>query len=160
MRMVILKQVLDTGETNTDYNSSGYVGDYYKAILNPLWNKQFGSKNSSRKFELREALKLEYLPIDALRLSLDFSLSRNDGTVEVFKSAQHNDFYEEKDPSLKGSYDWTKNENTSYRLRLSGAYNKSWGDHLLAAFASYSINESQLKTTRIVDEGFSERQAE
>lgn len=102
-----IKQVLDTGETNTDYNSSGYVGDYYKAILNPLWNKQFGSKNSSRKFELREALKLEYLPIDALRLSLDFSLSRNDGTVEVFKSAQHNDFYEEKDPSLKGSYDWT-----------------------------------------------------
>lgn len=149
-----IKQVLDTGETNTDYNSSGYVGDYYKAILNPLWNKQFGSKNSSRKFELREALKLEYLPIDALRLSLDFSLSRNDGTVEVFKSAQHNDFYEEKDPSLKGSYDWTKNENTSYRLRLSGAYNKSWGDHLLAAFASYSINESQLKTTALSMKGF------
>ena len=149
-----IKQVLDTGETNTDYNSSGYVGDYYKAILNPLWNKQFGSKNSSRKFELREALKLEYLPIDALRLSLDFSLSRNDGTVEVFKSAQHNDFYEEKDPSLKGSYDWTKNENTSYRLRLSGAYNKSWGDHLLAGFASYSINESQLKTTALSMKGF------
>ena len=138
----------------TEFQVSVGQVDYYKAILNPLWNKQFGSKNSSRKFELREALKLEYLPIDALRLSLDFSLSRNDGTVEVFKSAQHNDFYEEKDPSLKGSYDWTKNENTSYRLRLSGAYNKSWGDHLLAAFASYSINESQLKTTALSMKGF------
>lgn len=149
-----IAQVLDTGETNSDYNGSGYVGDYGTPILNPLWNKQFESKNSSREFELREALKVEYLPIEALRLSLDFSLTRKDGTVEVFKSAQHNNFFQEKDPSLKGSYDWTKNENTSYRVRLSGAFNKGWGDHLLAAFASYSMNESSLKTTALQMKGF------
>ena len=123
--------------------------------MNPLWNAQFDSKNDSRSFNLREALKVEYLPFDNLRLSLDFTLSRTDATVETFKSAQHNDFYSVADPAEKGSYYWSKSEGSSYRLSLSAAYNKAFGsDHLLSAFARYSINESANNLTSISMKGF------
>lgn len=149
-----VKQMLDDGKVGTDLTINSWVGQYQKPILNPLYNKQFESKNESRSFQLREALKVEYTPLEALRLSLDFSLSRGDGTVEVFKSAAHNDFYDVKDPAEKGSYNWTKNENTSYRLRLSGSYNKVWGDHLLSAYVSYSINENASKSNALSMKGF------
>lgn len=145
-----IKQLLDDHKIG-DYD---YVGYYGIPTLNPLWNSQFESKNDSRNFELREALKVEYLPIESLRLSLDFTLSRSDGSVEVFKSAQHNDFYKETDPAKKGLYESTKTEGNQFRLSLSGAYNKSLGDHLFAAFARYSINENSTKTTTLSMKGF------
>ena len=147
-----IKQLLDDNRTGDDFDD--VVARYGEPILNPLWNKQFESKDDSKNFELREALKVEYLPVENLRLSLDFTLTRTDGSVEVFKSAQHNDFYSVTDPAQKGSYDWTKKEGTSYRVSLSGAYNKSLGDHLLSAFARYSINETSSKTTGLVMKGF------
>ncbi|HAP18459.1 SusC/RagA family TonB-linked outer membrane protein [Butyricimonas virosa] len=145
-----IKQVLDDHKVGDKY-----IATYDTPTLNPLWNAQFDSKNDSRNFELREALKVEYLPVDNLRLSLDFTLSRGDGTVETFKSAQHNDFYSVTDPAEKGSYYWSKSESSSYRLSLSGAYNKSFGsDHLVSAFARYSINENTSKLTSISMKGF------
>lgn len=147
-----IRQLLDDNRTSDD--PYDFVAYYGAPTLNPLWNKQFESKNTSRNFEIREALKVEYLPIPSLRLSLDFTLTRNDGTVEVFKSAQHNDFYAITDPSQKGSYQWTKQEGTSYRLSLSGAYNKAFGKHLLSAYARYGINESTTQTTAFTMKGF------
>lgn len=146
-----IRQILD------DYyvgKSDIFGGDEALPTLNPLWNAQFESKNDSRDFEFREALKVEYLPIESLRLSLDFTLSRGDGTVEVFKSAQHNDFFSETDPTQKGLYELTKTEKNKFRLSLSGAYNKSFGDHLVAAFARYSINENAMKSTALSMKGF------
>lgn len=146
-----IRQILD------DYyvgKSDIFGGDEALPTLNPLWNAQFESKNDSRDFEFREALKVEYLPIESLRLSLDFTLSRGDGTVEVFKSAQHNDFFSETDPTQKGLYELTKTEKNQFRLSLSGAYNKSFGDHLVAAFARYSINENTMKSTALSMKGF------
>ncbi len=145
-----VKQVLDDHKVG-----DSYIADYKTPTLNPLWNAQFDSKNDSRSFNLREALKVEYLPFDNLRLSLDFTLSRTDATVETFKSAQHNDFYFVADPAEKGSYYWSKSEGSSYRLSLSAAYNKAFGsDHLLSAFARYSINESANNLTSISMKGF------
>lgn len=48
-----------------------------------------------------------------------------------------------------------KSEGSSYRLSLSAAYNKAFGsDHLLSAFARYSINESANNLTSISMKGF------
>lgn len=146
-------QVLDDQKTGD--NVWDVVGNYYTPTLNPLWNTQFESRDESRSFDFREALKVEYLPIESLRLSLDFSLSRNDGTVEVFKSAQHNDFYFVTDPAKKGSYSWTKSEGTSYRLSLSGAYNKVFGgNHLVSAYARYMVSEKTARSTVLKMKGF------
>lgn len=39
----------------------------------------FGYNDETQNFIVREALRLEYTPIEALRLRLDFTLSRSDG---------------------------------------------------------------------------------
>ena len=146
-----IKQVLDDHSIGDNYD---YVAYYGTPTLNPLWNTQFNSKNESRNFELREALKVEYLPFENFRLSLDFTLTRKDGTVEVFNSAQHNDFFLEDDPAKKGLYEWSKTEGTQYRLSLSGAYTKGLGDHLLTAYLRYSVNENSTKSTTLSMMGF------
>ena len=149
-----IKQVLDSGEVETDYTGGGQVANYYSPILNPLWNKQFDSKNQSTSFEIREALRVEYLPIEPLRLSLDFSLMRTDATVEVFKSAQHTDFYEETDPAKKGAYTNTETKTSNYRLGLSASYNKVFGDHLISAYVNYSIRENSSNSSTLTMTGF------
>ena len=119
------------------------LGFYGIPTHNPLWNTQFGYKDESQDFQVREALRLEYNPLESMRLSLDFTLTRKDGKVETFKSAQNTEFDTGfNDPNIKGSYSKTRTENVEYRLSLTGSYNKAWGDHLLSTFAQYSINEN------------------
>lgn len=124
-------------------DNSALIGFYGTPTHNPLWNTQFGYKDESQDFQMREALRLEYNPMESMRFSLDFTLTRSNGTVENFKSAQNTEFDTGfDDPALKGTYSKTRTEATSYRLSLTGSYNKAWGDQLLSAFAQYSINES------------------
>ena len=130
-------------------------GWYGMPTTNPLWNTMFGYKDESRDFQVREALRLEYTPMEALRLRLDFTLSRRDGKVEVFKSAQHTDFEGITDPAYKGSFDKTRSESLDYRVSLTGSYNKAFGsDHLLSAFAQYSIAENSSNMEILSMKGF------
>lgn len=88
-------------------------------------------------------------------MRLDFTLSRSDGKVEVFKSAQHTDFEGITDPSYKGSFDKTKSEGLDYRVSLTGSYNKAFGgEHLLSAFAQYSITENSSNMEILSMKGF------
>nr|WP_306443727.1 SusC/RagA family TonB-linked outer membrane protein [Odoribacter splanchnicus] len=147
-----IQKVLDDHKTGDDRYP--YVGGYSDPVMNPLYNTLFETKDESREFEVREALQVEYMPFDNLRLSLDFTLSRKDGTVETFKSAQHTSFDQIADPELRGSYNWTKTEGYDYRFSLSGAYNKAFGDHLLSAFARYNISESSSDMASLQMTGF------
>lgn len=131
------------------------LGWYGTPTTNPLWNTLFGYKDESQNFQVREALRLEYTPIEALRLRLDFTLSRGDGKVEMFKSAQHTDFEGITDPAYKGSFDKTKSESLDYRVSLTGSYNKAFGsDHLLSAFAQYSVAENSSNMEILSMKGF------
>ncbi len=149
------KAVLDDHSTGDERVPENYVGFYAQPTMNPLYNTLFEFKNESRDFDFQEALKVEYVPADNLRLSLDFSLGRNDGTLEVFKPAQHTDFYDINDPALRGNFLWQKAEGFNYRLSLSGAYNKNFGgNHLVSAYARYSISESSVQQTQLTKTGF------
>lgn len=75
--------------------------------------------------------------------------------MEVFKSAQHTDFEGITDPSYKGSFDKTKSEGLDYRVSLTGSYNKAFGgEHLLSAFAQYSITENSSNMEILSMKGF------
>ena len=131
------------------------IGWYDSKTLNPLYNTQFKSMNESRKFEVREALKVEYNPIENMRLSLDFTLSKSNGKVEIFKSAQHTDFDGYSDPSLKGSFSQQNSEGYNYRVSLTGSYNKTLGnDHLLSLYARYNLSENSTDITTLNMTGF------
>ena len=121
----------------------GNYGSFRDPIGNPLYNTTFTTRDDQREFKILEAFKLEYLPVDNLRLSLDFSLERNDITTEIFKPAMHTDFLTETDPNRKGSYSWTKSDGYNYRLSISGNWNKTWNKHLLAVFGRYTLTENK-----------------
>lgn len=147
-----IKKVLD--DHRTSESGLDFVGYDSRPTMNPLYNTLFDSKDESRDFEVREALQVEYTPMDNLRLSLDFTLSRKDGTVETFKPAQHTTFDQEKDPAKRGSYTWMKTEGYDYRLSLSGSYNKSLGDHLMSIYARYNVSESSSDMASLQMMGF------
>ena len=149
-----IRRVLDDHRVSDGPFADSFVGNYSTPTMNPLYNTLFDSKDESRDFEVREALQVEYTPMDNLRLSLDFTLSRKDGTVETFKSAQHTDFELETDPAKKGSYTWMKKEGYDYRLSISGSYNKSLGDHLMSIFARYNVSESSSDMASLQMTGF------
>lgn len=131
------------GEDGKLLKELGDYGSFRKPVGNPLYNTTFETRDDLKELKIMEAFKLEYLPVDNLRLSLDFSLERNDGTVEVFKPAMHTNFLTESDPGRKGSYAWTKSDGYNYRLSVSGAWNKSWDKHLFAAFGRYTLTENR-----------------
>lgn len=142
------------GEDGKLLKELGDFGSFRGPIGNPLYNTTFETRDDLKELKIMEAFKLEYLPKDNLRLSLDFSLERNDGTVEVFKPSMHTDFLTESDPGRKGSYAWTKSDGYNYRLSVSGAWNKSWNKHLFAVFGRYTLTESRTNMSTFNMTGF------
>ncbi len=131
------------------------LGWYGTPTVNPMYNTLYGYKDESRDFEVREALKVEYNPFENMRFSLDFTLTRKDGKVELFKSAQHTEFEGMTDPAYKGSFEQTKSEGYSYRVSLTGSYNRAFAnEHLLSVFARYNLTESSMDMSRLTMTGF------
>lgn len=133
----------------------GDYGSFRDPIGNPLYNTTFETKDETRDFKLLEAFKLEYLPMNNLRLSLDFSLERKDGKVEEFKPAMHTDFLKERDPARKGSYEKTESDGYNYRISITGSYNKIWDKHLLSASGRVSMSEDRSDMSMLKMRGFS-----
>lgn len=131
------------------------IGYYGSPTVNPIYNTLFGYKDKSQDFEVREALKVEYNPFENMRFSLDFTLARKDGKVELFKSAQHTDFEGITDPAYKGSFEQTRSDGYNYRVSLTGSYNKSFSnEHLLSVFARYNLTESSTNMNKLSMRGF------
>ncbi len=134
-------------------SASGYpVGLDYG---NPLYNTLYKSKDQNTSFEVRDALRLEYIPIDEVRLSMDVNLSKANASTDIFKSANHTDFLNEPDVSKKGSYLWTNMNRTGYDLSLTASYNDIFNDkHFLSTFARYNVREDVYHTAGLYQTGF------
>lgn len=124
------------------------------SIANPMYNTTFNSKDNVKEFSLLEAFKAEFVPADNLRFSVDFTLGRNDGSVDVFKPAMHTDFLTTTNPAEKGSYRNSNSESYKYELSGSVSYNKRLNDHLISAFARYSISEDSRYNSTLNMKGF------
>lgn len=132
-------EVLKNIQTTTVPNVSGN-----ERIMNPMYNATFNSKDRNSSFGFRNLFKLEYNPLETLRLDAEFSLSKSVSKGEVFKPAQHTAFDGEKDPTKKGSYSINQGESFQYSLDLSAGYNKTFNAvHYLSLYARMSVQESQ-----------------
>lgn len=124
-------------------------------IGNPMYNTTFQTKDDLKEFRLLESFKAEYIPMDNLRFSVDFTLGRKDVNVDVFKPAMHTDFINEIDPSKRGKYDKTNSDYFNYDLSASVAYNKTFNvDHLFSVYGRYSIKEETNNTSLLSMIGF------
>lgn len=111
---------------------------------NPMYNAQLNTINRTSNFKIRNQFSIEYNPNSDLRLTGAFSLSKLNGKTEVFRPAQHTAFDEIKDPTKKGDFRRTQNENFDYALDLTASYNKLFGAvHYVTANARFSLQENK-----------------
>lgn len=121
---------------------------------NPLYNTTFNSKNRSKNFSVRELFKVEYTPTKDLRLEGAFSLSKSVGHHDIFRPAQHTDFDNISDPTLKGDYRRTQNESVNWGVDLTASWNKQLNDHYITSNARMSIQENSTDTYGAYVTGF------
>lgn len=113
-------------------------------VGNPMYNTLYKTLDRNTAFEVRDAFRLEYRPIDNLRLALDLTVTKTTSDIDNFKSANHTSFIGTEDIAEKGSYIWTNSTNLNYDLSFTASYNKVFHNaHVLSAFFRYNVNESK-----------------
>ena len=111
---------------------------------NPMYNTTFHTRNRTMGFGVRNLFKIEYNPLESMRLEGSFSLSKSNGKTDVFRPAQHTAFIGIADPSLRGDFRRTQQEEFSYALDLTGSYNKLFGGvHYFTGNVRMSVQETQ-----------------
>lgn len=94
---------------------------------NPLYNASLNYKNESKSTGFRNNFRVEYRPVNGLRLSGKISISKTDGKTEIFKSPYHTDFLE-KVQTERGAYTKSTTANTSYNGDFSVSYGKVFNE--------------------------------
>ncbi len=124
-------------------------------VNNPLYNTTFHSLDRHSTFSIRSSFKLEYLPIDPLRLVADISVRKGMGKTEVFLPAQHTDFTNVVDPTLRGSFKRDQEEDLAYTVDLTASYNESFKDmHYVTGNLRYSLQETSSEIYGATATGF------
>lgn len=128
---------------------------YTYRVGNPLRNTLLNTFDKNEKFDVRNALKLEYSPTNNLRLSFDASIYREQSENNAFKSANHTDFEEVAEVENRGSYDWNRLIKKGYDVSATISYNRMFKEkHFISTFAHFNIKEDILHSAGIYQTGF------
>ena len=113
-------------------------------IGNPMYNTLYNMLDKNVAFEVRDAFRVEYTPIDNMRLAMDLTVTKSNSDTDLFKSANHTDFINVTDINQRGSYSWMNANSIGWDLAFTASYNKVWKNkHVLASFFRYSIKENK-----------------
>lgn len=124
-------------------------------VGNPMYNTLYNTMDRNIDFEVRDAFRAEYTPLENLRLAMDLNVTKTTSDVDVFKSANHTDFLTQSDIELKGSYNWTNNTSLGYEVAFTASYNKVWKNkHVLSVYARYNIKETKVHSAGVNATGF------
>lgn len=125
------------------YDESG-INSAGMTVGNPMYNTLYNSIDRNVAFEVRDAFRAEYSPLQNLRLAMDLTVTKTTSDTDIFKSANHTDFIEVTDLEERGSYRWTNATSLDWDLAFTASYNKVWQNrHVLATFFRYNIKETK-----------------
>ncbi|MDO4770441.1 SusC/RagA family TonB-linked outer membrane protein [Porphyromonas sp.] len=128
---------------------------YGNLIANPVHNTKLNTFDRNEALDIRNALKLEYTPMESLRLTLDATISRVQSENNLFKSANHSDFARVIELNDKGIYDWSRTLKKGYDVSATVSYNNMFKNkHFISAFTHFNIKEEVLHTAGIRQTGF------
>ncbi len=145
-----IKQYLEQSTVSSDHISSAGL-----TVGNPMYNTQYNYMDRNIAFEIRDAFRAEYSPIQNLRLAMDFTVTRSTSDLDIFKPANHTDFITVTDLNRKGSYTWTNSTSNSYDLAFTVNYNKVWNNkHVLSAYGRYNVKEKKSHSAGAYVTGF------
>ncbi len=134
----------------TEYSAlSGHL------VGNPMYNTQFNSLDQNTSFEVNDAFRVEYSPIENLRLAVDLTVKYEVSDLDYFLSANHTSFLGITNLNERGVYRWSNTKSSSYEAAFTVNYNKVWNNkHVLSTHGRYSLRESVSHTAGARVTGF------
>ncbi len=126
-------------------------------VTNPLYNSNIGIKDLTRNLSIASNLNIEYRLLENLRLTEQLSYTRGMARAENFLPADHTNFANETDKTLRGSYTKNTGEMTSWSSNFGVNYNLPIDKHLLSMFANWTISEDRNNYVNLSATGYPDR---
>lgn len=146
-----IAQYLEHSITTTDRTFSTVGAN----VGNPMYNTLYNTFDKNTAFEIRDAFRAEYTPIDNLRLAVDMTITKTSSDLDAFKSANHTDFLSVSDINQRGSYRYSHSTSTGWDLAFTANYNKVWQNrHVLATYFRYNVKETKTHMVGVYTTGF------
>lgn len=145
------------GQIPRDLEKIQNIGGRYfgHPVANPVYNTKLNTFDRNEALDMRNALKVEYTPMESLRLTLDATLSRTLSENSLFKSANHSDFFLVTDLNDKGVYDWSRTLKKGYDVSATVSYNNMFKNkHFISAFTHFNVKEELLHIAGVRQTGF------
>lgn len=128
-----------------------------KYVTNPMYNTLYNTKDRNTAFEVRDAFRAEYSPINNLRLAMDLTVTKTQSDTDIFKSANHTDYQTGSLLALedRGSYQWSNATSLKYDLAFTASFNQIWKNkHLLSTYFRYNVTENKSHLAGVNVTGF------
>ncbi len=113
-------------------DEGNYITRYDDKVYNPLYIASLKSLSKSTNHIVRNNLSLDWFVSPDWRINGSFSLEKNFGAADNFKSPYHPDYIEVTDLEKRGEYGLARSEALNYEGRLSARYNKVIDKHIFA----------------------------
>ena len=127
-------------------------------VTNPMYNAHIGTKYSSKYLNFSNNFYAEYQLQRYVKIVSRFGVDTQRSESEVFKPADHTDYAtrtEENALLLRGLYNITNGEYTTYSGDISSQFNYQFGDlHDIFATAQYNVSETKYKEITHYTEGY------
>ena len=126
-------------------------------ITNPLYDATIGVKDMTNSLNVTTNLNLEYMLLNNLRITEQFSYSRGMAGTDRFYPADHTRFELEDDLTRKGSYYKSTGEMASWSSNLGINYNLVVRKHLFSVFANWTISEDKNNYVNLSATGYPDK---
>ena len=136
------------------YDSNGNLVRYFYTmgtgstkVANPLYDATLNVIDTSRYLDFTDNIYAEYSPVKMLKLVARFGIDTKRTQADEFYPANHSKFMDDNDDdqsaAVKGSYEQTHGNYTSYSGDVSAQFNHKFADrHDVFATAQYNISET------------------
>lgn len=132
------------------YLDTSYNGNF---TANPLYNASLYSRNQTQTFNFRNITQAIVALSHSLRLNGSFMVGQDNSTALVFIPPD-NAVFQTMPVSQKGSYQNTRQENTSYSANLMLTWSKVVGRHQFTASTRGDITQQSGNTVGFTAVGF------
>ena len=126
-------------------------------ITNPLYDATIGIKDMTNSLNVTTSIGLEYMILDNLRITEQFSYSRGMAGTDKFLPADHTSFELEDDLTRKGSYFKSTGNMLSWSSNFGINYNLVLNKHLFSVFGNWTISEDRNNYVNLSATGYPDK---
>ena len=134
-----------------------YIGRYSSLPTSPLFNATLEMINKSRRSQLINNTSIELLLQGGFRARVQFGISKDNATNDVFRPAEHTAFanYATQDLFRRGDYRYNVSGGHSIDGSLNLQYSKEIAEkHVLFTGVDYNVRQTQFSSLMFMAEGF------